>query len=122
MPCEAHLSMYSRLEKHRRFCGGTTQSRGVLRCIIVPRLWRCGSESTMPYVTTYNFTSQENIMKTLRQLFAVIVLTLTIAVPSSAGNMHTTAPTPPPDPTPATTQGEMTTSDGGDMHTGDTDE
>jgi hypothetical protein len=76
----------------------------------------------MPYVTTYNFTSQENIMKTLRQLFAVIVLTLMIAVPSSAGNMHTTAPTPPPDPTPATTQGEMTTGDGGDIHTGNSDE
>jgi hypothetical protein len=84
----------------------------------------------MPHVTTYNFTLQENIMKTLHQLFAAIVLTLTIAVSSSAGNMHTTAPTPPPDPAPAS--GEISTtangtihttnSDGGDMHTGDTDE
>ena len=61
-------------------------------------------------------------MKTLRQLFAVIVLTLMIAVPSSAGNMHTTAPTPPSNPTPAATEGEISTSDGGDMHTGNSDE
>ena len=51
-------------------------------------------------------------MKTLRQLFAVIVLTLMITVSASAGDMHTTAPEPPPASAPA----------GGDMHTGDSDE
>src|SRR5215212_6553708 len=76
----------------------------------------------MPYVTTYNFTLQENIMKTLRQLFTAIVLTLMIAVSSSAGNMHTTAPAPPPDPTPATTAGEMSTPPNGTIHTGNSDE
>jgi hypothetical protein len=76
----------------------------------------------MPYVTTYNFTLQENIMKTLRQLFAVIVLILTIALSSSAGDMHTTAPTPQPSPTPEAATGETTTGVDGDIHTGDTDE
>jgi len=61
-------------------------------------------------------------MKTLRQLFAVIVLTLMIAVPSSAGNMHTTAPTPPSDPPPAPAVGEMSTPANGNIHTGNSDE
>ncbi len=61
-------------------------------------------------------------MKTLRQLFAVIVLTLTIAVASSAGDMHTTAPTPPPDPTPVTAEGQIEIGRNGDMHTGNSDE
>lgn len=59
-------------------------------------------------------------MKTLRQLFAVIVLTLTIAVSSFAGDMHTTAPSPQPEPTPATAEGDTTTAPG-DMHTGYSD-
>jgi hypothetical protein len=74
----------------------------------------------MPYVTTYNFTSQENVMKTLRQLFAVIVLTLMIAVSSSAGDMHTTAPAPQPTQAPA--EGDMSTTVNGDIHTGNSDE
>ncbi|HWS90219.1 MAG TPA: hypothetical protein VN282_24835 [Pyrinomonadaceae bacterium] len=53
-------------------------------------------------------------MKTLRQLFAAIVLTLLVAVSSSAGDMHTTAPTPPPPSEPVTVQGNM--------HTGNSDE
>ena len=61
-------------------------------------------------------------MKTLRQLFAVIVLTLTIAVSSSAGDMHTTAPTPQPAPTPASVEGEMSTPVNGNIHTGNSDE
>lgn len=61
-------------------------------------------------------------MKTLRQLFAVIVLTLMIAVPSSAGNMHTTAPTPPTDPPPAPAAGEMSTTVNGTIHTTNSDE
>lgn len=68
----------------------------------------------MPYVTTYNFTLQGNIMKTLRQLFAVIVLTFMLALSSSAGIIHTTEPTPPPASEPATA--------GGDIHTGNSDE
>jgi hypothetical protein len=59
-------------------------------------------------------------MKTLRQLFAVIVLTLMIAVSSSAGDMHTTAPAPQPTPTPA--EGEVSTTFNGNIHTGDTEE
>lgn len=61
-------------------------------------------------------------MKTLRQLFAVIVLTLMIAVSSSAGDMHTTAPAPPPPSTPAPVEGEMSTTFYGDIHTDDADE
>jgi len=76
----------------------------------------------MPYVTTYNFTLQENIMKTLRQLFAVIVLTLMLALSSYAGDIHTTVAPPQPAQTPATVEGEMTAGDGGDMHTGNSDE
>lgn len=60
-------------------------------------------------------------MKTLRQLFAVIVLTLMITASSSAGDMHTTAPTPPPASEPAGGDIHTGNSDGGDMHTGDTD-
>lgn len=74
----------------------------------------------MPYVITYNFTLQENIMKTLRQLFAVIVLTLMLAVSSSAGDIHTTVAPPQPDPAP--TEGEMSTTTDGNMHTGNSDE
>lgn len=76
----------------------------------------------MPYVTTYNFTLQENIMKTLRQLFAVIVLTFVLALSSYAGDIHTTVAPPQPAPAPAAVQGEMSTTANGNMHTGDTDE
>lgn len=61
-------------------------------------------------------------MKTLRQLFAVIVLTLTIAVSSSAGDMHTTAPTPQPAPTPASVEGDVSTPVNGTIHTTNSDE
>lgn len=71
----------------------------------------------MPCVTTYNFTLQENIMKTLRQLFAVIVLTLMLALAASAGTMHTTVAPPQPAPTPAAAAGNMHTT-----FYGDTDE
>jgi hypothetical protein len=76
----------------------------------------------MPYVTTYNFTLQENIMKTLRQLFAVIVLTLMLALSSSAGDIHTTVAPPQPAPTPAAAEGEITTGANGNIHTGNSDE
>lgn len=76
----------------------------------------------MSYVTTYNFTLQENIMKTLRQLFAVIVLTSMLALSSSAGDIHTTVAPPPPVLTPAPAEGEISTPVYGTIHTGDTDE
>ena len=60
-------------------------------------------------------------MKTLHQLFAAIVLTLMIAISSSAGNMHTTVPTPPPASEPAMMEGEMTTGIVGTIHTGDSE-
>ena len=61
-------------------------------------------------------------MKTLRQLFAVIVLTLMLAMSSSAGDIHTTVAPPEPAPTPASAPGEMTTGVNGNMHTGNSDE
>ena len=61
-------------------------------------------------------------MKTLRQLFAVIVLTLTLAMSSYAGDIHTTVAPPQTDPAPAPAQGEMSTTANGTMHTGDSDE
>lgn len=54
-------------------------------------------------------------MNNLRHLCAAVVLTLTIALSTSAGDMHTTAPTPPPS---APASGEMSTTLNGDMHTG----
>ena len=57
-------------------------------------------------------------MNTLRNICAAVVLTLTIALSTAAGDMHTTAPTPPqPAPTPVEAQGEITTGLNGDMHT-----
>lgn len=61
-------------------------------------------------------------MKTLRQLFAVIVLTLMLALATPAGTIHTTVAPPEPDSAPATAEGEMTTGDGGNIHTGNSDE
>lgn len=58
-------------------------------------------------------------MNTLRQLCAAVVLTFTIALSASAGDMHTTAPTPPQTaPTPAPAQGEMSTTHNGEISTG----
>lgn len=61
-------------------------------------------------------------MKALRQLFAVIVLTLMLTLSSSAGDIHTTVAPPQPAPTPAAAEGETTTGVNGTMHTGDADE
>ena len=58
-------------------------------------------------------------MKSVRYLFAVCVLASVLSMSSIAGTMHTGAPQPAP--TPATAEGEMTT-DGGTIHTGDSDE
>lgn len=73
----------------------------------------------MLYVATYIFTLQENTMKTLRPLCAALALTMVVAVSSSAGDMHTTAQTPQPAPTPVAVGGDMSTPVNGDMHTGD---
>lgn len=54
-------------------------------------------------------------MKTLRYTFAVSVLVLTLTLPTLAGDMHTGAPQP--EPTPVTTQGEISTGLVGDIHT-----
>ena len=61
-------------------------------------------------------------MKTLRQLFAVIVLTLMLSLSSSAGDIHTTVAPPQPAPTPTGAEGEMSTTVNGDMHTTNSDE
>ena len=58
-------------------------------------------------------------MKPVRYFFATSVLASVLSVSAFAGTIHTGAPEP--DPTPAPTEGQTTTSDGGDMHTGDTD-
>jgi hypothetical protein len=71
----------------------------------------------VPYATTYNFTLQENTMNTLRQLCAALVLTLMIALSTSAGDMHTTVAPPQPAPTPAEAQGNIHTGAPGDIHT-----
>ena len=54
-------------------------------------------------------------MKTLRYAFAVSVLALTLTLSTLAGDMHTGAPQP--EPTPVTTQGEISTGITGDIHT-----
>jgi len=59
-------------------------------------------------------------MKHMRYLFAAFVLVSVLSVSAFAGNMHTGAPEP--DPTPAPAEGQTTTSDGGDMHTTNSDE
>lgn len=48
-------------------------------------------------------------MKTLRQLCAVVVFTLALAIPAFAGEMHIGSPTPPPSQPAqtATANGEM---------------
>lgn len=58
-------------------------------------------------------------MKTLRQFFATSVLTLILALATSAGEMTTGIAPPQPTPTPVEAQGEMTTGLNGDMHTGE---
>ena len=59
-------------------------------------------------------------MKPVRYLFATFVLASALSMTAFAGTMHTGAPDP--DPTPAPAEGQMTTSDGGDMHTTSSDE
>ena len=60
-------------------------------------------------------------MKTLRQLFAVIVLTFMLALSSYAGDIHTTDAPPEPASAPATTEGQIEIGRSGDIHTGDSD-
>ena len=59
-------------------------------------------------------------MRTLRNFFAASVLAFALSLSAIAGDMHTGAPQPAPTPAPA--EGEVTTSDGGTMHTGNSDE
>lgn len=61
-------------------------------------------------------------MKPVWYLFATFVLASALSMSALAGTMHTGAPQPNPTPAPATAEGEMTTGDGGDMHTGSSDE
>jgi hypothetical protein len=58
-------------------------------------------------------------MKTLRYTFTVSVLVLTLSLSTLAGDMHTGAPQP--DPTPITTQGQISTGVTGDIHTTNAD-
>jgi hypothetical protein len=67
----------------------------------------------VPLITTYNFTNQENIMRTLRQLFAAPVLVLMLSLSVFAGEMSTTI-TPPPAPA----QGDISTPANEDIHIG----
>ena len=81
----------------------------------------------MPDVKTYNFTLRENSMKTFQQLCVAVVLSLMLALSTSAGDMHTTIGGPQPAPTPAPMEGQIEiglngtihTGDPGDMHTGE---
>jgi hypothetical protein len=59
-------------------------------------------------------------MKTLRQLCAVAALTLALAAPAFAGEMHIGSPTPPPpsQPQAATVNGDMQTGLTGQEETG----
>jgi hypothetical protein len=59
-------------------------------------------------------------MKSIGYLFAACVLASALSVSAIAGTMHTGAPEPAP--TPATAEGEMSTTFNGDIHTGDSDE
>ena len=59
-------------------------------------------------------------MRIVRQFFVVVVLTYTLAMSTHAGVIST--PDDPPPPAPALAEGQMTTSDGGDMHTTDSAE
>ena len=61
-------------------------------------------------------------MKTLRYFLATSLLTLLLTITAFAGEMTTGITTPQPAPTPATAEGEMTTGDGGDIHTTNSDE
>jgi hypothetical protein len=82
----------------------------------------CGKGLTLPSITTHNFTLQETIMRTLRQLFAASVFTLMLVIPTFAGEMSTTL-VPPSAPTQGVistpVNGEITTGAPGDMHTGE---
>lgn len=60
-------------------------------------------------------------MKTLRYLFAASVLASMLYISATAGTMHTGVASEP-DPTPATTQGVISTPVAGDMHTTDSEE
>ena len=61
-------------------------------------------------------------MKLLRYFLATSLLTLMLAINAFAGEMTTGSPTPSPTSAPVIAEGEMTTGDGGDMHTGNTEE
>lgn len=55
-------------------------------------------------------------MKTIRYSFAAYVLASTLSISALAGTMHTGI-APEPEPTPATTEGEMATASNGDIQT-----
>lgn len=59
-------------------------------------------------------------MKSSRRYFGVIVLTLMLATPMFAGDIHTMNPSPPPS-APTTTEGDMHTGVAGDITTGNAD-
>jgi hypothetical protein len=60
-------------------------------------------------------------MRIVRHFFPAFVLAITLAVSTSAGVMSTPDDPPPPGSTPATSEGEMSTSLNGTMHTGDSE-
>jgi hypothetical protein len=59
-------------------------------------------------------------MRTLRYVFATFLLASVLSISAFAGNIHTGAPQP--EPTPATAEGETSTTVNGDMHTTNSDE
>jgi hypothetical protein len=69
---------------------------------------------------TYNFTIQENKMKSSRRHFGVVVLILMLTTPTLAGDIHTMI-APPPAPPATTTDGDMTTGVAGEITTGNAD-
>jgi hypothetical protein len=64
---------------------------------------------------------KENKMKSLRQLCAVIVLTMALALTAFAGEMSTTVVDPSPPSEQSATEGNMTTMSAGQMGAGNAD-
>jgi hypothetical protein len=94
--------------------------RGVkMRCVVATLPRRHSKDSPALSATTYSFTIQEKIMRTLRYVFAAFLLASALSIPAFAGNIHTGAPQP--DPSPPAEGGTSATVDG-DMHTMNNDE
>src|SRR5918912_1096017 len=80
----------------------------VLRCARETRsVWSWGHIVT--FLTTHNFTFQENTMKSLQRLCGTAALALAFNLSVLAGDMHFPVVDPPPPPPSASTEGEILT-------------